>query len=78
MLLDLDDPYTVIARTPEPILSPDTDYEKFGNHDNVIFPCANPVIDGVMHIYYGAADTCIGLATVPVDELLNHLLAHKV
>lgn len=28
-----------------------TDYEKFGNHDNVVFPCANPVIDEVMHIY---------------------------
>ncbi len=73
MLLDLDDPHRVIARTPEPIMSPETDYEKFGNHDNVIFPCANPVIDGIMHIYYGAADTYIGLATVPVDDLLAHL-----
>ncbi len=78
MLLDLDDPYKVIARTPEPIMSPETDYEKFGNHDNVIFPCATPVIDGVMHIYYGAADTCIGLATVPVVELLAHVLEHRL
>jgi len=28
-------------------------YEGNPIHDNVIFPCANPVIDGVMHIYYG-------------------------
>jgi len=78
LLLDLDDPYKVIARTPEPIMSPETDYEKHGNHDNVIFPCANPVIDGVMHIYYGGADRGIGLATVKVDDLLEHLLQHKV
>ena len=37
-----------------------------------------PVIDGVMHIYYGAADTYVGLATVPVDELLNHVLKNTV
>jgi len=78
MLLDLDDPYKVIARTPEPVMSPETDYEKFGNHDNVVFPCANPVIDGEMHIYYGAADTYVGLATVPVEDLLAYLLENKV
>jgi beta-1,2-mannobiose phosphorylase / 1,2-beta-oligomannan phosphorylase len=78
MLLDLADPYKVIARTPEPIMEPEAEYEKFGNHDNVISPCANPVIDGTLHIYYGAADTCIGLATVDVDELLEHLLQHRV
>ncbi len=71
-------PYTVIARTPSPILSPEADYEKFGNHDNVGFPCASPVIDGVMHICDGCADTVIGLVTVKVDELIDHLLENKV
>lgn len=78
MLLDLEDPSKVIARTPEPIMSPETDYEKFGNHDNVVFPCANPVVDGTMYIYYGAADTACCLATVPLEDLLDHVLKFRV
>lgn len=77
MLLDLNDPTKVIARSPHYIMGPEMDYEKFGNHDNVVFPCANPVIDGIVHIYYGAADTGCGLATVPLQELLDYVLQYR-
>lgn len=77
MLLDLDDPTKVIARAPDFIMESEEDYEKYGNHDHVVFPCANPVIDGIMHIYYGAADTACCLATVRVQELLDYVLQYK-
>lgn len=77
-LLDLEDPTRVVARCPHPIMGPDADYERFGNHDNVVFPCANPVVDGTMYIYYGAADTACCLATVPLNDLLDYVLKYKI
>ncbi|ACT03688.1 glycosidase [Paenibacillus sp. JDR-2] len=72
LLLDLEDPKKVIARTREPIMEPETYYEKFGLVlPNVVFPTANLVIDGLLYIYYGCCDTSIALATVPLNELLD-------
>ena len=69
-LLDLDDPCRVIARSPAPILEPTTDYELHGDVANVVFPEGAVVIDGVLHLYYGAADQVIGHATAPLADLL--------
>jgi len=74
MLLDLENPLKILGRTAEPILSPEMPYEKEGLVPNVIFPCGNVVIDGVLHVYYGGADRCCALATAPLDELVDHLL----
>ena len=47
-------------------------YEKFGLFiPNVVFPTGNVVKDGILYIYYGCCDTAIGLATVPLDELVD-------
>ncbi len=74
MLLDLEDPKKVIARTKEPIMEPQEYYEKYGLViPNTVFPTANIIKDGLLYIYYGCCDTCIALATVPVEELLNIL-----
>jgi len=74
MLLDLDDPRRVIARTRKPILEPEYYYERFGLViNNVVFPTANLIHNGEIYIYYGCCDTSIALATVPVDEMLRHL-----
>lgn len=70
VLLDLEDPRRVIARSPEPILEPTTDYELHGDVPNVVFPEGAVVIDGVLHLYYGAADQVIGHATAPLGDLL--------
>jgi predicted GH43/DUF377 family glycosyl hydrolase len=71
MLLDLKNPEKVTGRTKKPIMEPETYYEKFGLViPNVIFPTGNFIKDGLVYIYYGCCDTAIGLATVPVDELL--------
>ncbi len=79
LLLDLDDPTRVIARTPEPVMEPKAYYEKFGLYiPNVIFPTANVVKDGLLYLYYGVCDTAITLATVPLDTLVAHVAAHPV
>jgi predicted GH43/DUF377 family glycosyl hydrolase len=76
LLLDLDDPTRVLARTPEPIMEPETYYERFGLYiPNVIFPTGNVVKDGLLYLYYGVCDTAIALATVPLNALLDHVLA---
>jgi predicted GH43/DUF377 family glycosyl hydrolase len=76
MVLDLDDPRRVIARAPDFIMEPEAYYEKFGLFiPNVIFPTGNVVKDGLLWIYYGCCDTAICLATVPLDDLVDHVFA---
>jgi predicted GH43/DUF377 family glycosyl hydrolase len=74
MMLDLNDPARVIARAPDFIMEPEAYYEKFGLFiPDVIFPTGNVVKDGLLWIYYGCCDTAIGLATVPLNDLLDHI-----
>jgi len=72
LMLDLNDPSKVIGRTRQFIMEPEEYYEKIGLViPNVVFPTANLIKDGLVHIYYGCCDTCIALATVPLDELVD-------
>jgi predicted GH43/DUF377 family glycosyl hydrolase len=78
MLLDLEDPTTVVARAKSFILEPKEYYERFGLYiPNVVFPTAAVVKDGLLYIYYGVTDTAISLATVPLSELVEFVLAGK-
>ena len=78
LLLDLDNPRKVIARTKNPIMQPQEYYEKFGLViNNTVFPTANLIHNGEIYIYYGCCDTCIALAAVPLEEMLEHVLAGK-
>ncbi len=74
MLLDYDDPRKILARTDEPLLEPEMDYELKGLVPNVVFACGAVVIDGVVYAYYGGADSVIGVATMPLKTLLDVLL----
>jgi beta-1,2-mannobiose phosphorylase / 1,2-beta-oligomannan phosphorylase len=73
-LLDLDDPSRIIKRPNEFIFEPSELWELRGDVPNVVFSCANPVVDGQVYIYYGGADHVIGLATCSLDELLDFTL----
>lgn len=78
-LLDLEDPTKLIARDPDPIMEPEEYYERTGLIiPNVIFPSANVVHDGTVYVYYGCTDTCISVATAPLDALLEHVLKHRL
>lgn len=70
-LLDLHDPTKVLARTDAPILEPELPYEKFGQVPQVVFPCGAVVVDQTLYVYYGAADTVIGVAYAKLADILE-------
>ncbi|MEK7114979.1 MAG: hypothetical protein AAB847_01310 [Patescibacteria group bacterium] len=74
VLLDLDNPRKIIARTEKPILTVREEYEKYGVAPNIVFPSGAFVRDGKIYLYYGAADTVCALAIGEIDELLKELL----
>lgn len=72
MLLDLEEPHKIIGYTPYYIFGPSEMYERVGDVPNVVFPCGTILEDnGELKIYYGAADTCIALATANLAELVE-------
>jgi predicted GH43/DUF377 family glycosyl hydrolase len=77
-LLALDQPERCLARGDSWIFGPEADYECRGDVDNVTFPCGVTVgADGdTIRVYYGAADTCVALATASIREILAWLEKH--
>ncbi len=74
-LFDLQEPERCIKRGDEWVFAPQEVYEQRGDVDNVVFPCGYTIApDGdTIHLYYGAADTSIGLATGSVRAMLEWL-----
>jgi predicted GH43/DUF377 family glycosyl hydrolase len=74
-LFDLNTPERCLKRSDEWIFGPEEPYERRGDVDHVIFPCGYTIApDGdTIHLYYGAADTSIALATGSVRALLEWL-----
>ncbi|MEM1108183.1 MAG: glycosylase [Planctomycetota bacterium] len=73
LLLDPDDPSKVIKHTPEPIMAAQEDWEMDGFVPNVVFP-TGVVEDGERWlVYYGAADTHVGVTAFSIDDLLGAL-----
>jgi predicted GH43/DUF377 family glycosyl hydrolase len=62
MILDADDPTKVLARTSEPLLKAETPDETAGIVPNVVFPTAIEEIEGQLYVFYGMADSKIGVA----------------
>lgn len=74
LLLDLEDPSKVLHRADEWLLSPQETYERVGDVDDVVFPCGMVVEDDELRLYYGAADSCIAVATARLSDLLGYLV----
>ena len=74
-LLDLDEPWKVIARGHDYLLAPQVPYEQVGDVPNVVFPCAALVDEAAdrLTIYYGAADTVTCLAHAHLSEIVESL-----
>ena len=70
ILLDLEDPTRIIGRLREPLLSPAHD-EQDGYVPNVVYSCGALLHADTLVIPYGIGDSAIGVATVPLDELLG-------
>jgi predicted GH43/DUF377 family glycosyl hydrolase len=73
-LLDLEDPHRVVRRPRDPIFWPQELWELRGDVPNVVFSCANPVVDGIVHVFYGGGDHVIGLATCELEDLVDFAL----
>jgi predicted GH43/DUF377 family glycosyl hydrolase len=77
-LLDLENPSRVIRRSDEWVLGPSESYELVGDVPGVVFPCGmihDPRTDE-LRLYYGAADTCIALATSTLSAVLTFIIEH--
>jgi len=77
-LFDLENPAELLLRGDEWIFGPEETYETHGDVNNVTFPCGYTVgADGdTLNLYYGAADTCIAMATGSIREILDWLDRH--
>lgn len=72
-LLDTEEPHKLIARTKGYLLQPAVPYELDGLVPNVTFPGGAVIVQDELYVYYGAADTVIGLAKGNLKELLGSL-----
>ncbi len=72
ILLDLDDPSTVLATLPEPLLTPRRP-EADGYVPNVVYSCGGLVHDGRLWLPYGIGDARVGVASLPVGPLLARM-----
>jgi len=71
VLLDLEQPWRVVGRASEAILSPIMPEDFYGNVGNVVFTCGAILEDdGELKVYYGAADQVMCLATAPADDVI--------
>lgn len=73
LLLDPNDPSVVLARSREPILRPETDYEREGFYAAVVFTCGVLYEEDRVRIYYGAADGVVAVADLSLEEILDGL-----
>jgi predicted GH43/DUF377 family glycosyl hydrolase len=77
ILLDLDEPAKVIGRLEQPLLVPGAQ-TRDGYVPNVVYSCGAFAHDGLLWLPYGIDDARIGVAWVPMDELLAALVSRSV
>lgn len=80
VLLDLEQPWKVLARTAPYLMAPAEDYERVGDVPNVVFPCAAlcDAPTGRIALYYGCADTVTGLAFCRAEEVVAFIRDHAM
>ena len=71
LLLKLKDPSVVLARTTDFIFEPETEYEKNGQVNQVVFPCGIVNKKGTLFLYYGGGDSVVGVATASLEKILK-------
>jgi predicted GH43/DUF377 family glycosyl hydrolase len=74
VLLDLNDPSKVLARSHDPIFEPVAAYEQTGFFGNVVFTNGHLVDDDTITMYYGASDEVICGASLSIQNILSELL----
>lgn len=69
-LVDKENPSRVIGRWDKPLFEPETGWEKEGEVNNVVFPTGALLNGDKVSIYYGAADSCVGLVEMNLADIL--------
>lgn len=77
-LLDLEDPTILLSRLVSPIFEPHESYEKVGQVNNVVFPCGATLKGDIIYIYYGGADSVVGVATCSLNKIVDLLLPKEL
>ncbi len=79
-ILDINEPSRVKYRCQNFLLTPEEWYEERGFVPNVVFPCATlqDAETGRIAIYYGAADSYVGMAFTYADQIVDYIKAHSV
>ena len=74
-LFDLERPDVCLQRGNSWVFGPEANYERGGDVNDVVFPCGQTIgTDGdTVNLYYGAADSCIALATGSIRSMLSWL-----
>ena len=72
-LFSRDDPTKLIARAEKPILSPTYPWEIRGQTPNVVFATALVRVNDTWYLYYGAADTYVGVAIARGKHIIEEL-----
>ena len=65
-----------LARSSDWVFAPETEYEQRGLVPDVVYTCGALERDGEIWMYYGGADTVIGLAIAKTSDLLDFVLEH--
>ncbi|MBR3106919.1 MAG: glycoside hydrolase family 130 protein [Clostridia bacterium] len=74
-ILDIDEPSKVLYRCQNYLLTPEEWFEERGFVPNVTFPCAtlHDPASGKIAVFYGAADSYVGLAFGYLDEIIDYI-----
>lgn len=78
-LFDLERPDVCLQRGDSWMFGPEAPYERSGDVNDVVFPCGQTIgVDGdTINLYYGAADSCMAMATGSVRASLAWLEANS-
>lgn len=70
MLLDLDEPEKVLARTAQPIVGPGI-HHRDGYVPNVVYTCGAVAHNDILVLPYGIGDQTVSIATMSIEQLLS-------
>jgi beta-1,2-mannobiose phosphorylase / 1,2-beta-oligomannan phosphorylase len=73
VLLEGEEPWKILARSESPLFEPQADYEQAGFFGHVVFSCGLLFEDQTLKVYYGAADTSICYAEIPLADVFRNL-----
>ncbi len=74
MLLDIENPSRVLKRSSAPVMEPVASWEISGGVPYVVYSCAALDIGNDYYVYYGGADSSIGMASISKEEVKKHFL----